>query len=68
MPTFQQFTQLSDAISLKLAEKLDYDVLKQLSVLLNKPTAYKGKGRPRKSDYSILQHPHGETFLQLNRY
>jgi hypothetical protein len=44
-------------IEFDLAKHIDYVMASVFSTLINKPTKYKGKGRPKKSDYAEWEHP-----------
>lgn len=49
----QAINKLSQAAS----RTLDYEIGWMSAETLNKPTTYKGRGRPRKTDYVIQKHP-----------
>lgn len=40
-----------------MASSIDYSVGWLLAKTINQPTCYQGKGRPRKTDYALLEHP-----------
>ncbi len=40
-----------------IAGIIDYTIASVYSKLVNTPTIYKGKGRPKKSDYALYEHP-----------
>ncbi len=40
-----------------VGEAMDYMFAGAWSKRLNEPTKYKGKGRPRTTDYSFFEHP-----------
>lgn len=52
----------------KINEDMDYWMMFEFGKeLINKPTQYRGKGRPRKTDYALYKHPaDGRVFSYLN--
>lgn len=65
MNVFDMAIRMADNI----ADALDYSLAAQFSKLTNTPTRYKGRGRPRKSDYGRWQHPFdGKIILSINRH
>lgn len=66
-----KFSNLFDMWS-DMAERyqqaVDYDIGWGFADTVNVPTVYKGKGRPRKSDYAHLKHPFdGRIEKKINR-
>ncbi len=52
----------------KTADAMDYASGWIIASRENTPTTYKGKGRPRKSDYAIYKHPFdGKLRQDINR-
>lgn len=51
-----------------MADRIDYAAAGLLSTLLNKPTQYKGRGRPRKTDYGLWEHPFDKKISRQINY
>lgn len=57
MSTFEEMERVTNELSLAMNNAMDYEVGWGFGELTNTPTKYKGRGRPRKSDYGIWKHP-----------
>lgn len=54
-------------VALKSAAAVDYAAGWIVASRVNTPTKYKGKGRPRKTDYAVYKHPFDQKILvQIN--
>ncbi len=51
-----------------IAYSIDYSMAASLSKRLNTPTKYIGKGRPKKTDYTLYEHPFDQKITKsLNK-
>jgi len=58
-----------DSLAGAAARSLDYEIGWTMAETLNNPTAYRGRGRPRKTDYVIQKHPFdGKTRSFINSW
>lgn len=55
--TFSNLFDMWNDLAERYQEAVDYDIGWWSAETVNVATVYKGKGRPRKSDYEHLKHP-----------
>jgi len=57
MTSFNELSSFGEKLARAMSDYFDYGVIGINSKQLNNPTRYKGKGRPRKTDYILWEHP-----------
>ena len=65
---YEETVNLVESVAQDMANAVDYDMGWTFAEVINNPTEYSGKGRPRKTDYAIWKHPlDGKLRTELNR-
>ncbi len=64
--SYESIMKFSDEAANALVESIDYNTMKLYSTCIQIDTKYRGRGRPRYSDYTFLRHPTGDIFVVLH--
>lgn len=66
--TTKDLAEATRKMSKDIGRQTDRYLISCFQTLLNRPTTYKGHGRPKKTDYGIFKNELGEISKQIYRW